>query len=163
MGGPVKVAKLNEEQAIEQGAEILGETVIFGIAAICLILDYMRSARKEAAKEVAAQERLKKMENGIFEIGMLSERQDAQIRELTRALMALKPKGVNLKEYEAMHVDIKFEPQPDPAAHSVEPDIDHHKWIWRSPGMRRSLFFLLLTVSTLQKSILLEKFAVSVC
>lgn len=126
LGGPVKVAKLNEEQAIEQGAEILGETVIFGIAAVCLILDYMRSARKEAAKELAAQERLKKMENGILEIGMLSERQDAQIRELTRALLVLKPKNVNLKEYVPQQVKIEFDPQPEAPA-PVEPDIDHHK------------------------------------
>ncbi|OWA51899.1 putative OPA3-like protein [Hypsibius exemplaris] len=126
LGGPVKVAKLNQDQAIEQGAEILGETVIFGIAALCLVLDYMRSSRKEAAKEIAAQERLKKMENGILEIGMLSERQDAQIRELTRAVMALKPKNIKLQEYVPQQVKIEFEPQPETVV-LVETDTDHHK------------------------------------
>jgi hypothetical protein len=102
LGGPVKVAKLNEEQAIEQGAEILGEFVIFSIAALCLVLDYVRSSRKE---------RLKKMENGIFEIGMLSERQDAQIRELTRAVLAMKPKTPNLKEYVPQPITLERDPE----------------------------------------------------
>ncbi|GAU89643.1 hypothetical protein RvY_02172-1 [Ramazzottius varieornatus] len=122
LGSPVKVAKLNEAQAIEQGAEILGETVIFGIAVACLFAEYVRSSRKEAVKEAAAQERLRIMEDGIVEVGMLVQRQDAQIRELTRALLTMKPKNVKIPDYAPHAVIVQRESEDAPTVIRVEPD-----------------------------------------
>jgi len=73
---------------------------------------------------VAAQERLRKMENGILEVGMLSERQEAQIRELTRAVMALKPKNIKLQDYVPQKVE--YEPEPEGTVIVVEPAVNSH-------------------------------------
>lgn len=42
LGKPVKVPELNETQAIELGANLLGETIIYTIGAGLLIFEYMR-------------------------------------------------------------------------------------------------------------------------
>lgn len=80
------VPKLNEQMAIELGANLLGEIIIFVIGAGVLILEYQRQARKEAMKEeMAIQERLE-LQATLNELAFQAERQDTQIRELTRIL-----------------------------------------------------------------------------
>lgn len=72
--------------AIELGANLLGETVIFVIGAGLLILEYQRQSRKEALKEdMATQEKLE-LQALLNELAFQAERQDTQIRELTRIL-----------------------------------------------------------------------------
>lgn len=122
LGSPVKVAKLNEAQAIEQGAELLGEFVIFGMACLTLVAEYIRSSRKEAAREAAAQQRIQIMEDGIVEVGMLVQQQDAQIRELTRALLIMKPKNVKIPEYIPHAVIVEKESADGPAVIRVQPE-----------------------------------------
>ena len=51
MGKAKNVEKLSEEMAIELGAEMLGEFVIFSVASATLLAEYWRSANKEALKE----------------------------------------------------------------------------------------------------------------
>ena len=51
LGHQTKAIKpLSEEKAVAQGAEVLGEGVIFGIAAGLLLLEHWSSSKKEAAK-----------------------------------------------------------------------------------------------------------------
>lgn len=45
LGKPVKVPELNETQAIELGANLLGETIIYSIGAALLIFEYKRYVR----------------------------------------------------------------------------------------------------------------------
>ncbi|XP_055352484.1 putative OPA3-like protein CG13603 [Paramacrobiotus metropolitanus] len=125
LGQPVKVAKLNEEQAIEQGAQILGEMIIFSIAALCLIADYIRSSRKEQAREAAHEARLFAMENSIVDLGMAIEKQDAQIRELTRVCVALKPKNVKVPEYKPLApIRLDFRREMESVGVQVDPPSD---------------------------------------
>ncbi|KAL8434548.1 hypothetical protein Efla_000064 [Eimeria flavescens] len=56
------IPKLNEDKAVKLGATIIGEAFIFGVAAAGLVLEYRRSALKEAAKERQLQERLMMLE-----------------------------------------------------------------------------------------------------
>ena len=52
MGKVTKVPKLNEEKAIEEGAQLLSEIVILSIAAGLVTYEYRRSSEKEDAKQV---------------------------------------------------------------------------------------------------------------
>lgn len=82
----MSVPKLNEQMAIELGANLLGEIIIFVIGAGVLLLEYQRQNRKEALKEdMALQERLE-LQATLNELAFQAERQDTQIRELTRIL-----------------------------------------------------------------------------
>lgn len=72
--------------AIELGANLLGEFIIFVIGAGLLVLEYQRQSRKEAMKEdMVLQERME-LQATLNELAFQAERQDTQIRELTRIL-----------------------------------------------------------------------------
>jgi len=93
LGRPVAVPKLNEQMAIELGANLLGETVIFVIGAGVLLLEYQRQARKETLKEeMTLQEKLE-LQALLNELAFQAERQDTQIRELTRILADIDSKS----------------------------------------------------------------------
>lgn len=51
LGKPTKVAKLNEAMAIELGASLMGEVIIFSLAGACVMFEYNRQVTKEAKKE----------------------------------------------------------------------------------------------------------------
>lgn len=72
--------------AIELGSSLLGEFIIFTIGAGVLLLEYQRQSRKEAMKEeMVIQEKLE-LQATLNELAFQAERQDTQIRELTRIL-----------------------------------------------------------------------------
>lgn len=72
--------------AIELGANLLGEIIIFVIGAGILLLEYQRQSRKETLKEeMVVQEKLE-LQALLNELAFQAERQDTQIRELTRML-----------------------------------------------------------------------------
>lgn len=86
LGKAVNIPKLNEASAIELGAELVGEAVIFTIASGILIFEYVRQTRKEAAKEAAAHGQMELILNDLKELYTKNARQDAQINELIRIL-----------------------------------------------------------------------------
>ncbi|CAG9859660.1 unnamed protein product [Phyllotreta striolata] len=86
LGKPVNVPVLNEAMAIELGANLLGEGIIFIIAAGVVIAEYNRSSKKEAAKEEAKTQEMEDIRNTMRELFIQTEEQAAQLRELTRKL-----------------------------------------------------------------------------
>lgn len=89
LGKPTNIPQLTEPMAIELGANLLGEFIIFTIGAGLLIIEYVRSANKEAKKEEAAKQEKLELALTISELGFRVEKQDAQIREMTRILADL--------------------------------------------------------------------------
>lgn len=65
LGKPTKVAKLNEAMAIELGASLMGEIIIFSLAGGCLIFEYNRQVAKEAKKEEARLAQIQKFTDDI--------------------------------------------------------------------------------------------------
>ncbi|XP_060529583.1 putative OPA3-like protein CG13603 [Cylas formicarius] len=86
LGKPVNIPVLNEAQAIELGANLLGEAIIFVIAAGILINEYARSAKKESAKEEARKQEIISIQNDIRDLYIQAEEERAQIRELIRKI-----------------------------------------------------------------------------
>lgn len=72
--------------AIELGANLLGEVIIFTIGAGLLLLEYQRQSRKESLKEEMAYQEKMELQATLNELAFQAERQDTQIRELTRIL-----------------------------------------------------------------------------
>ncbi|XP_058467971.1 putative OPA3-like protein CG13603 isoform X3 [Malaya genurostris] len=93
LGKPTNVPVLNEAMAIELGANLLGEIVIFTIGAGLLLLEYQRQVRKEANKEeIVIQEKLE-LQATINELIFQVQRQDTQIREMARVVADLESKS----------------------------------------------------------------------
>jgi len=84
LGKVKKVPKLNESEAIETGAQLLSEFLLFGIAAGVLIYEYNRSSEKEEAKQEAIKKQEEEQKNKIMNLVFTVEKQEVQIRELTR-------------------------------------------------------------------------------
>jgi uncharacterized coiled-coil protein SlyX len=88
LGKVSEVKPLTEAQAVDLAAEMLGEGVIFTIAAGTLFLEWMRQVRKDQVKEDVQNRRLLDLENRLTDLGLTVEYQAAMIREMTRAVVA---------------------------------------------------------------------------
>ncbi|KAI5706860.1 hypothetical protein M8J76_013874 [Diaphorina citri] len=108
LGKPVEVPKLNENQAIELGANILGEGIIFAIAAAILISEYMRQIKKETAKEAAKKDEMDQIRNSIQDMFFESQKNSTEIKELTRHIHFLES-------------ELKKFPPPKPPSDPVQP------------------------------------------
>ena len=86
LGKPTKVAKLNEQMAIELGASLMGEVIIFSVAGGCLILEYNRQVAKETKKEEIRQAQLEKFTKDIEDLQSTTSRQEEEIRLLQNAI-----------------------------------------------------------------------------
>lgn len=82
LGKPAEVPKLNETMAIELGAELLGETIIFGIAALTIVGEYIRQSLKEKDKEFHQETRLKNIEMNVRKLQETMQDQNILVEEL---------------------------------------------------------------------------------
>nr|XP_045602049.1 optic atrophy 3 protein homolog isoform X1 [Procambarus clarkii] len=82
------IPKLNEEAAIELGANLLGEGVIFVIAVGILAFEVTRQKEKEKKKEENEQAFINNLEHRINELTFATEELDTRLRELTRLAYA---------------------------------------------------------------------------
>ncbi|XP_072766817.1 optic atrophy 3 protein homolog [Anoplolepis gracilipes] len=89
LGKPTKVAKLNETMAIELGASLMGELIIFGVAGGCIILEYNRQVTKEAKKEETRQLQIQKFTDDIQALYDTTLQQEARIHYLQSAISEL--------------------------------------------------------------------------
>nr|CAH8839399.1 unnamed protein product [Trichobilharzia regenti] len=90
---PKEVAKLSEDAAVDLGAEVLGEVIIFVVGASCLLLEYRRQVRKEANKEDYVQKTLDQLTSQVNELMTLVDIQEAKVRELTKAVATSSPEN----------------------------------------------------------------------
>ncbi|XP_076442443.1 optic atrophy 3 protein homolog [Babylonia areolata] len=96
LGKAQSVEKLSEEMAIELGAEMLGEFIIFAIAAGTLLLEYQRSVKKEALKEEREKHQVLILKQKLQDLDLVTAVQEAQIRELQRAVDELEAQNQSL-------------------------------------------------------------------
>ena len=120
LGKPVNVPALNETMAIELGANLIGEGVIFVIAASIVYLEYTRQARKDRVKEATRKDEIERLNTILEDLYFQSEKQDAQIRELMRTVHDLQGRVI--------HKPWRNDPPPPPTtppphSHSSHPPL----------------------------------------
>ncbi|XP_023177111.1 putative OPA3-like protein CG13603 [Drosophila hydei] len=122
LGRPVTVPPLTEAMAIELGANLLGEFIIFAIGAGLLIFEYSRQTIKENKKNEAFQLEKMQLTNTLTEMNFRLERQDAQIREMTRVLADLDSRSIFRWHKEPLQEYVPFDPStPDQSASARYP------------------------------------------
>ena len=84
LGKATQVPKLNEEKAIEQGAQLLSEIVILSIAAGLVVYEYRRSSEKEDVKEDAMEKEKFQLYQRMVTLESRMDRQGADIKQLQR-------------------------------------------------------------------------------
>ncbi|XP_061398758.1 putative OPA3-like protein CG13603 [Musca vetustissima] len=111
LGKPVNVPPLTEAMAVELGANLLGEFIIFAIGAGLLIFEYARQTSNEAKKQEKMALEKAELTNNLAELTFRLERQDAQLRELTRVLADIESRSIfrwtreRLSEYQPFNPD----------------------------------------------------------
>lgn len=88
LAGPVEVRPLQEEVAMETGADLLGEIVVFGFGVGIVALEYNRQQRKEARRE---QNQSDQIGNLLSEVDVLTKRIDDLDRQMTEVKNIAKP------------------------------------------------------------------------
>ncbi|XP_002072012.3 putative OPA3-like protein CG13603 [Drosophila willistoni] len=117
LGRPVNVPPLNEAMAIELGANLLGEFIIFTIGAGLLIFEYSRQSIKETKKNEAMELEKKQLTNQLTELNFRLELHDTQMREMTRVLAELDSRSIFRWHKEPLQEFVPFDPNtPDQSA-----------------------------------------------
>lgn len=87
---------MTEEAAVELGAEIVANTVTFGIGLVAILMNQSISAaqeRKKAKKEESQMQSVDRsileLQQKILDLGLHIEKQDAKLRKFERTLVAL--------------------------------------------------------------------------
>ncbi|XP_047363857.1 optic atrophy 3 protein homolog [Vespa velutina] len=89
LGKPTKVAKLNEAMAIELGASLMGEVIIFSLAGACVMLEYNRQVTKEAKKEEARSAQIQKFIDDINSLQQSSIQLKSEVLSLRNTVVQL--------------------------------------------------------------------------
>nr|XP_036213543.1 putative OPA3-like protein CG13603 [Bactrocera oleae] len=89
LGRPVKVAPLNEPMALELGAELLGELIVFSVAAASLIFETKRQAKKRDLEIKSVNVHSINLTEAIKVLEYRQQRQKMFIQEIAQALSEL--------------------------------------------------------------------------
>jgi hypothetical protein len=119
LGKPVTVPALNETMAIELGANLIGEGIIFVIAASIVFLEYTRQARKDRVKEEARKDEIQRLNTILEDLYFQSEKQETQIRELMRTVHDLQGRVI----HKPWRKDSPPPPTPPPHSHTSHPPL----------------------------------------
>ncbi|CAI6350755.1 unnamed protein product [Macrosiphum euphorbiae] len=114
LGTAGKVKPLSETMAIELGSNLLGEGIIFVVAAALLLLEYNRQVRKEQAKEEVRLQEQEDLTNALRDLDLMTNQHTAELRRLTYLVDDLISKvhsksypGPDISETSSSKVDTK--------------------------------------------------------
>ncbi|CAB3245757.1 unnamed protein product [Arctia plantaginis] len=89
LGKPVNIPVLSQEMAIDLGANLLGETLIFTVAATILLFEYNRQAKKENAKETKRENEMNHIMTTITDLYFTVQQQQTQLKEMERIIYSI--------------------------------------------------------------------------
>ena len=98
LGLATSIPKLNEQKAIETGAQLLSEVIILSIASSILFYEYKRQMEKEDMKQSALDKEKSDIKEKIANLEMQVKTQSSSINELERLLCHLKEELEKAKE-----------------------------------------------------------------
>ncbi|VDO92790.1 unnamed protein product [Soboliphyme baturini] len=85
-GKPVDVPALTEEAAVELGANLVGELIVYVVAVIIFTVEYNRTNEKARIKELEIKNQLVDLEYKVKFLDIQLRHQDAEIRSMERHL-----------------------------------------------------------------------------
>ena len=84
MGKQPNIKPMTEDDAINLSADMLGEIVIFSMAALTVWLEYRRQSKKEKAREELQNSRLGALEKSIESLNIALEAQNQKLEALLK-------------------------------------------------------------------------------
>ena len=93
--GKIQVEPLKENAAVELGAEMLGEVVVFSIGVAVLYAEYRRQKRGESREEDKHQENFQNLQNRVEELGLCVKKQTEQIGRINEVIRNIEDNKVS--------------------------------------------------------------------
>jgi hypothetical protein len=90
--GKIEVEPLKENAAVDLGAELLGEVVVFSIGVAVLYAEYRRQKRGEAREEDKHQEDFRNLQSRVEELGLCMNKQNKEIERLSEIVNCIEDK-----------------------------------------------------------------------
>ena len=90
--GKIEVEPLKENAAVDLGAEMLGEVVVFSIGVAVLYAEYRRQKRGENREENKHQENFRNLQSKVEELALCVEKQNKEIEQLNKFLLKIDDK-----------------------------------------------------------------------
>lgn len=87
---------LSEDEALNLGTRLLGETLVYGVSAGILFFEYNRSSKNDQIKEERRKFEIATLQKKIYDYGMTTEQQETEIKELKRKMFDLEDKNRSL-------------------------------------------------------------------
>ncbi|XP_052105925.1 optic atrophy 3 protein homolog [Mytilus californianus] len=95
-GKPLRVKPLSEDEALNLGTRLLGETLVYGISAGLLLAEYNRSSKNDQIKEEKRKFEIATLQRKIHDYGIVTEQQATEIKELRRKMYQLEDNNKSL-------------------------------------------------------------------
>ena len=92
------IKPLNEEMAVELGADLFGEVFIFSVATLTIFAEYSRQKRNETKHEEGQEARIDLLERTLQDMDLKLEEQNTKIKELTRLFLHNNPVPDKIKD-----------------------------------------------------------------
>ena len=89
--GPTHVKPLTEEKAAELGAEIIGDTFVYSVAALLIIFEYTRSKKKEQDAEDTQNSQIAKLNDSMRKL-------EREMKDIKKRLSDMDSKQQNTKK-----------------------------------------------------------------
>jgi glutaredoxin 2 len=94
----LRIKPLDEATAVSTFTDILGETVIYVIAAVALVIEYQMSAEKDAKKAIALELRFKNAEDALQKQKAESEALRNELKHSQRLLVSISQDVLELQQ-----------------------------------------------------------------
>ena len=82
-----KIPKLNEQEAVEQGSNLLSEIIIVNLAADILIYEYKKQSSEKQKEEDMKKAERERLRNKLLDLEVLIEKQNDNIHALAKKIM----------------------------------------------------------------------------
>ena len=89
--GPTHVKPLTEEKAAELGAEIIGDTFVYSVAASLIVFEYVRSKKKEQDAEDTQNSQIAKLNDSLRKL-------EREMKDIKKRLGNMDSKQQNIKK-----------------------------------------------------------------
>ena len=93
VSGPTQVKALSDEKAVQIGAEIIGELVVYTIASSAIIAEYIRSSRKGQAVEETQDQKIAKLHDRLHKLDREVNIVKRKIKQIEADIPPSKSKG----------------------------------------------------------------------
>ena len=93
-----KIARLTDDEAVELGADVWSELVVYSLACLTVYLEHVRLSKNKTKQAETQEERLNRLEEHISELEVVCDKQQTEMSKMTALTMELHQKLDNVSQ-----------------------------------------------------------------